>query len=139
MIRRPVFRSLALFPVSLTLLLAACGRDEAPRNGDALQRRAVEGPELAERTGAELQEQALHQVIRTVYACVDGESLTVDFDNRRDMATVRTSYGMAADLFEQPTADGLWYRAEGHELRGAGGRAVWTSGQRPPTECRAVD
>ncbi len=81
----------------------------------------------------------MNRVVRTVYLCQNGDSLTVDFDNPRAMATVRNSSGLAIDLFQARTADGLWYRADGHELKSQGIHATWMVKNRPATQCRAVD
>ncbi|MNL71403.1 hypothetical protein D3C87_1965480 [compost metagenome] len=55
------------------------------------------------------------------------------------MATLRTSNGEAVDLYQERAADGIWYRASNHDLRGKGDRAVWTVVDRAPANCRAVD
>ena len=125
----------------LTALVAACGPEprEAPTDGDAVRERAVEAQTARKRTGAELQDRALNRVIRTVYLCANSERLSVDFDNPRQMATVRNSSGEAVDLFQERAEDGIWYRASGYELRGKGVQATWTADGREPTECRAVD
>lgn len=125
----------------LFILLAACGPEprKAPTDGEAVRERAIEAQTARRRTGAEVQDRALNRVIRTVYLCNNSERLSVDFDNPRDMATVRTSSGEAVDLFQERAADGIWYRASGYELRGKGVQATWTADNREPTECRAVD
>ena len=125
----------------LTALLAACGPEprEAPNDGEAVRERAIEAQTARRRTGAEVQDRALNRVIRTVYLCNNSERLSVDFDNPRQMATVRNSSGEAVDLFQERAADGIWYRASGYELRGKGVQATWTADNRDPTECRAVD
>ena len=125
----------------LTALVAACGPEprEAPTDGDAVRERAVQAQTARKRTGAEVQDRALNRVIRTVYLCNNSERLSVDFDNPRQMATVRNSSGEAVDLFQERAADGIWYRASGYELRGKGVQATWTADSREPTECRAVD
>ena len=121
--------------------LAACGAEpsEAPNDGDAVRERAQTAQTARRRTGAEIQERAATRVIRTVYLCQDSERLTVDFDNPRQMATVRTSGGMAYDLFREQADEGLWYKASGYELRGKGITATWSASDKPTTECRAVD
>ena len=121
--------------------VAACGPQpsEAPNDGDAVRERAQTAQTARRRTGAEIQERAATRVIRTVYLCQDSERLTVDFDNPRQMATVRTSGGMAYDLFREQADDGLWYKASGYELRGKGITATWSASDKPTTECRAVD
>jgi hypothetical protein len=123
------------------LAVAACGQKpaEAPSDGDAVRERAQAAQTARRRTGAEVQDRALNRIIRTVYLCNNSERLSVDFDNPRRMATVRNSSGAAVDLFQEQSADGLWYRASGYELRGKGVMATWTSDGRPPTDCRAVD
>ncbi|MNE70494.1 Membrane-bound lysozyme-inhibitor of c-type lysozyme [compost metagenome] len=125
----------------LTALIAACGPEprEAPTDGEAVRERAIKAQTARRRTGAEVQDRALNRVIRTVYLCNNSERLSVDFDNPRQMATVRNSSGEAVDLFQERAASGIWYRASGYELRGKGVQATWTADNREPTECRAVD
>lgn len=133
--RRPVLL------LAATASLAACGQQpaKAPTDGDSVRQRAEEAQTARRRTGAELQDRALNRVVRTVYLCNNGERLSVDFDNPRQMATVRNSNGEAVDLFQERSADGIWYRASGYELRGKGVMATWSSDGREPTDCRAVD
>lgn len=121
--------------------LAACGPEprQAPTDGEAVKQRAVDAQTARHRTGAEVQDRALNRVIRAVYLCEDSDRLSVDFDNPRQMATVRNSKGEAVDLYQQRAADGIWYRSSTHELRGRGALATWTSDGRPATECRAID
>lgn len=127
--------------VGAFVLLSACGPDphKAPTNGDEVRERAVEAQTARRRTGAEVQDRALNRIVHAVYLCNNAERLSVDFDNPRQMATVRNSSGEAIDLYQQRAADGIWYRASGHELRGKGVMATWTAADREPTECRAVD
>ena len=128
-------------PALIVLMLAACGPkpSEAPTDGDSVRDRAEKAQTARRRTGAELQDRALNRVIRTVYLCNDSQRLSVDFDNPRQMATVRNSSGEAVDLFQERSTDGIWYRASGYELRGKGVMATWTADGQPPTDCRAVD
>jgi hypothetical protein len=123
------------------LATAACGQQPtaASSDGDAVRERAQEAQTAKRRTGAELQDRALNRVIRTVYLCDNSERLSVDFDNPRQMATVRNSSGEAVDLFQERAADGIWYKASGYELRGKGVMATWTADGRAPTTCRALD
>ena len=127
--------------VAACLTLTACGQKpkDAPTDGDSVRVRAQEAQTARRRTGAEAQDRAMNRVIRTVYLCNNSERLSVDFDNPRQMATVRNSSGEAVDLFQERAADGIWYRASGYELRGKGVMATWTSEGREPTDCRAVD
>jgi len=122
-------------------VVGACSAEprSAPTDGDAVRQRAVEAQTARKRTGAELQDRALNRVVRTVYLCENGERLSVDFDNPRDMATVRDATGEAVDLTRERAVEGLWYRNSGHELRGEGAMATWTSDGREPTDCRAID
>lgn len=135
----PFHRATSVFV--MTALLAACGPEPrtAPTDGDEVRERAIGAQTARRRTGAEIQDRALNRVIRAVYLCNNSERLSVDFDNPRQMATVRNSSGEAVDLFQERAADGIWYRASGYELRGKGVQATWTADGRQPTECRAVD
>lgn len=131
---------LVLAPVAL-MALSACGPEprEAPTDGEAVRQRAIDAQTARRRTGAEVQDRALNRVIRTVYLCDNGERLSVDFDNPRDMATVRNSSGEAIDLFRERAVDGIWYRASAYELRGEGLLATWTADGHEPSDCRAID
>ena len=133
-----------LFPVlasACLVLVSACGPKptKAPTDGESVRQRAVEAQTARRRTGAELQDRALNRVIRAVYLCDNGERLSVDFDNPRQMATIRNSSGEAIDLYQERAADGIWYRASNVELRGKGVLATWSVEGRQPTQCRAVD
>ncbi|MBU1539534.1 MAG: MliC family protein [Alphaproteobacteria bacterium] len=123
------------------LVTAACGQQPTAvsDDGEAVRERAQAAQTAKRRTGAELQDRALNRVIRTVYLCDNSERLSVDFDNPRQMATVRNSSGEAVDLYQERAAEGIWYKASGYELRGKGVMATWTSDGRPPTACRALD
>lgn len=127
--------------VGAIVLVSACSPEprEAPVSGDAVRDRAIQAQTARRRTGAELQDRALNRIVRAVYLCNNAQRLSVDFDNPRQMATVRNSNGEAVDLFQERAADGIWYRASGYELRGKGVMATWTAAGREPTECRAVD
>ena len=127
--------------IAALVLLSGCGPEprKAPTDGEEVRERAVEAQTARRRTGAELQDRALNRVVHAVYLCNNSERLSVDFDNPRQMATVRNSSGEAVDLYQERAADGIWYRASGYELRGKGVMATWTAADREPTECRAVD
>ena len=122
-------------------VVAACSPDpsSAPTTGDEVKERAIDAQTARKRTGAELQDRTLNRVIHTVYLCDNGERLTVDFDNPREMATVRNSSGEAVDLYQERAADGIWYRSSTVDLRGKGVLATWSVEGRQPTDCRAVD
>ncbi|MBU2168280.1 MAG: MliC family protein [Alphaproteobacteria bacterium] len=134
-----MIRSL-LIAAGIMAALSAC-EEPTPvsSDGDAVQQRAVEAQTARRRTGAEIQERMLHRDVQASYVCVGGDRLTVDFDNAREMATVRNSMGEAFDLHLERAETGIWYRASGNELRGEGTSAVWTVRDRDPVECRAVD
>lgn len=112
---------------------------KAPTDGDSVQARAQAAQTARRRTGAEVQDRAMNRVIRAVYLCNNGERLSVDFDNPRQMATVRNSSGEAVDLYQERAADGIWYKASAYELRGRGAMATWIADGHPSTDCRAVD
>ena len=88
-------KSLVLVAALSCLATAACGQkpQDAPTDGDSVRERAREAQTARRRTGAEAQDRALNRVIRTVYLCNNSERLSVDFDNPRQMATVRNSSG----------------------------------------------
>jgi hypothetical protein len=124
-----------------TAVLGGCSEPakSAPTDSEAVKERAIQAQTTRRRTGAEVQERAMTRVIRAVYLCENGERLSVDFDNPRDMATVRNSRGEAVDLYQERVADVLWYKASATELRGKGLTATWTADGSPPTNCRAID
>ena len=95
-------------------------------------------PDDMPQTGAELQERMTHRIVRAEYACLNGERLSVTFDNPREMATVRMIDGTAVDLRQERAADGIWYRADRYDLRGSGVDATWRSPNRDETTCRAI-
>ena len=132
---------IAYIGLAALAVLSACGQEprEAPTDGESVRQRAIEAQTARRRTGAELQDRAMNRVIRAVYLCNNSERLSVDFDNPRQMATVRNSQGEAIDLYQERAADGIWYRASGYELRGRGAMATWSADGRETTDCRAVD
>ena len=88
------------FAVAAALVVTACGPHptEVSSDGEAVRKRAEDAQTARRRTGAEIQQRTLNRVVRTVYLCNNGERLSVDFDNAREMATVRNSSGEAVDL-----------------------------------------
>jgi hypothetical protein len=128
------------FLIAIAATLGACGEPTpVTDDADAVRERALEAQTARRRTGAEIQERTLNRIVRAVYICNDGERLSVEFDNPREMATVRTSLGQAIDMHMERAPDGIWYRASGHDLRGKGQFATWSAEGQEPTECRAVD
>ncbi len=126
--------------LATALSLAACGGppDDMPQTGAEARQRAVDARVAREHTGAELQERMTHRIVRAEYACLNGERLSVTFDNPREMATVRMIDGTAVDLRQERAADGIWYRADRYDLRGSGVDATWRSPNRDETTCRAI-
>ena len=134
-------RTVTLVGLALVLLpLVACGRDEdeMPTTGAEARQRAVDADVVRSRTGAEIQDRITNRIVRAEYACLNGERLSVVFDNPREMATVRMLDGTAIDLHQERAADGIWYRASQYELRGVGREATWTAPERDPTTCNAL-
>ena len=133
--------TLALMAV-LTLPLTACGGGETndmPTTGAEARQRAVDGGVARRRTGAEIQERVVNRIVQADYACLNGERLSVTFDNPREMATVRMIDGTAIDLRQERAADGIWYRADRYDLRGRGTEATWAAPDKDITSCRAID
>jgi membrane-bound inhibitor of C-type lysozyme len=134
-------------PARLVLLaavlapLAACGgsgQDEMPATGAEARQRAIEAGLAHANTGAEVQAENAQRLVRAEYTCVNGERLSVVFDNPRRLATIRMLDGTAVDLPQERAADGIWYRSGRHELRGRGNEATWTAPDRDPTACAAI-
>jgi hypothetical protein len=134
-----MIRTLIVCTALATSLSACDGPTPVTSDGDAVRDRAVESQTARRRTGAEIQERMLHRQVQASYICVGGDRLTVDFDNPREMATIRTSNGEAFDLHMERAEEGIWYRGSGNELRGKGTQAVWTVSGRDPVDCRAID
>lgn len=139
---RPLFRLMGIgFTLAaLSSVTVGCGPGREPAGSDAqaVHDRALDVQASPTDTGAVIQEQALNQVVQASYLCDNSERLSVDFDNPRQMATIRTSSGLAYDLHQQRSADGIWYRSADAELRGRGNQATWTA-KGLVANCRAVD
>lgn len=137
-------KTATLVAVAVALLstpLIACGggdQDEMPETGTEARQRAVEADVARRRTGAEIQDRISNRIVRAEYACLNGERLSVVFDNPRQMATVRMLDGTAVDLRQERAADGIWYRSSQYELRGVGRQANWTAPERDATTCNAI-
>jgi len=120
--------------------LAACGGDDddMPDTGAEARERLVEARVVRQRTGAEIQDRIATSIVRAEYACLNGERLSVVFDNQRELATIRLLDGTAVDLRQERAADGFWYRSDQHEIRGVGQDATWKAPQRDETTCQAL-
>lgn len=125
------------FGLAALLTLTACAEEEPPTAAE-IRQRAVDARVIRHRTGAEIQERLTHRQVEATYVCDQGQSLFVTFDNQRDMATVRLSNNTAVDLRQERAGSGIWYRAEGYELRGQGREARWSVEGEPTAVCRAV-
>lgn len=119
--------------------LTACGQRE-PEPGPAAQflETAEDSRAFPSINSPEVLADPMNHVVRAIYACDNAENLTVDFDNPRNMATARTSNGMAVDLHQQKAASGYWYRAGGYEMRGRRGDITWTMPEALPAKCKVI-
>lgn len=129
-----------LIAALMALPLVACGRDEpdTTETGAEARQRLVDARVVRQRTGAEIQDRITNRIVRAEYACLNGERLSVVFDNPRELATIRMLDGTAVDLRQERSADGFWYRSDQHELRGVGRDATWRAPQRDETACQAL-
>lgn len=120
--------------------LVACGdkEEDMPDTGAEARQRLVDARVVRERTGAEVQDRITNRIVRAEYACLNGERLSVVFDNQRELATIRMLDGTAVDLRQERAADGFWYRSDQHELRGVGRDASWRAPNRDETSCQAL-
>jgi membrane-bound inhibitor of C-type lysozyme len=71
------------------------------------------------------------------YSCEDGPDFTARFDNDADTATIALTGEEAVVLAGQRPASGIWYAADGWELRGKGDEAMLTRPGEAPVDCTA--
>lgn len=71
------------------------------------------------------------------YSCDDGPDFIASFDNDADTTTITLEGEKAVILAGQRPASGIWYAADGWELRGKGEDAVLTRPGEPPVSCTA--
>jgi membrane-bound inhibitor of C-type lysozyme len=114
------------FAIASVLLLTACGEPESV---------ATHMPE-PKKTGAPVPPSSI--VATVTYVCDDGVQLQVTFDNPRQMATVAIPNAPTAELNQEKTASGIWYRNGTYELRGKGTDATWSVNGAEPTNCRTL-
>ncbi|SNB51908.1 Membrane-bound inhibitor of C-type lysozyme [Arboricoccus pini] len=107
-----------LVALAILPLLAACSGDRTPAGDGGPVQAAPEGERAAR------------------FACDDGSSLNVQFENNR--AQVTTSSGNELVLPEQVTSSGFRYSSGQHELQGKGDNATWTIAAQKTTNCRVV-
>lgn len=100
-------------------MLGGCSSDRTPKNDGGPVQPAPEGARAA------------------LFNCSDGSVLNVRFENSQ--ALVTTGGGNRLVLPQQVAGSGYWYSSGEHELRGKGGEATWTAGQRSPVQCKAVE
>lgn len=87
-------------------------------------------PRPAEATAAPAKAEASHR-------CAGSTRISVRFDNDAGTPTVSDSDGEVAVLEQQRAASGIWYKGDGHELRGKGRDADYSAPGRPPVACAA--
>lgn len=122
-------------------LVSACQKQETRRaeSREEQDRRVLLHNDASSRTDADFKSGATMISGPTMYVCDDSLRLRVDFDNPRNMVTVRTSDGLAYDLVEVNVPSGIWYQAEQAELRGQGTKLTWTLEDNAPTHCQIID
>ncbi len=69
------------------------------------------------------------------FDCDDGGKLNLVFDHEQDAAVVRLPKDKTVILPSQHPAAGMWYGADGYELRGSGDTLNYTAPDRPKTRC----
>ena len=74
--------------------------------------------------------------VSAVFACEDGSSVSVLFDNVADRAELSFADGRTATLAGQRPASGMWYAGGGYELRGKGDDVTITTAD-GARRCRA--
>lgn len=72
------------------------------------------------------------------YRCMDGTKITISFDRENDRATVERAGKRVAVLQQERAASGVWYKGQGHELRGKGYDMTFTQPNLPPLACTTI-
>jgi membrane-bound inhibitor of C-type lysozyme len=70
------------------------------------------------------------------FACDDGTTLTVRFDQDDDTARIVGRRGLSVILPRSRAASGYGYEDASYSLRGKGRDAFWQASGRAPTRCR---
>ena len=76
--------------------------------------------------------------IEAAFDCTSGGRLSVTFDNKANVAIVRTQDGGMHVLTHTISGSGYRYEAEGRELRGKGREAMWTDKGTSPLTCNQL-
>lgn len=71
------------------------------------------------------------------YRCADGTAFRVTFDNDRDTATLALPTGPVRLKGQRP-ASGIWYAADGYDLRGKGDAPTLRRPRAKPLTCTAI-
>lgn len=71
------------------------------------------------------------------YRCIDGSRMTVNYDPDKGTATIVRGGKRLAVLRQERTGSGIWYKGQGHELRGKGDDMSFTAPDMPPLPCTA--
>lgn len=72
------------------------------------------------------------------YRCMDGTKIAVSFDPGKGRATVVRAGKTLAVLQQERAASGIWYKGQGHELRGKGYDMTFTQPNLPPLACTTI-
>lgn len=124
-----------LMLVPLAAMAAACNSQDTDFNEAASTYEGVNSItggllDEADRRAAEdfaretYNESGLPATTAVTYACADGSSFPVRFDNRVGTATITLPDATEAVLYQQRTASGIWYRSSAMAIRGKGNEAT---------------
>ncbi|NML06980.1 MliC family protein [Sphingomonas sp. G-3-2-10] len=72
------------------------------------------------------------------FRCMDGTKIAVRFDPDNGRATVARGGKTLAVLQQERAASGIWYKGQGHELRGKGYDMTFTQPNLPPLACTTI-
>lgn len=77
-------------------------------------------------------------VVEATYRCDRGVVLPARFDNKVGIVDLTLPSGQTARLTQQPSGSGIWYAADGYELRGKGRDAVISLPGEEPLSCYSL-
>lgn len=72
------------------------------------------------------------------FACADGTRFHIRFDNTANTGALSISGRRVAMLDAQRTGSGIWYKADGYEWRGKGGKGTFTRPGHQAVSCVAA-
>ncbi|MDF7775160.1 MliC family protein [Sphingomonas sp. AOB5] len=157
-----------LFLLLACLPLAACNASDDTRNPgadvynlDAVDKEAMDTRETAareaedkrlaeERAQAEANAAAENAMLENAtvaeapapvnarYRCMDGTKIAVRFNPANGRAAVARDGRVLAVLQQERAASGIWYKGNGHELRGKGDDLTFTQPNLPPIPCTVI-